>query len=358
MAPAVEDLAIEPSEGATTLLHGYLGVTPTLKVSGRVTFTATKSLSLTHVRITLIGDLVVTLSLTDGPRSTKIPLLGGKKLLVTGPETQGKKDKGVPIKSGPQSYPFEFDVPPEKVAELPASMRTAWGSGGGHSGLGADSVNIWYRLEAEVGVAPGMFGSTTKVEKVTEDVDFPRINVPNVLRSRSVDTSVLLAGSNERLEWRIEIDRGIFGIGDPVTFLVHHIRPADPRTTITSVTVGIRQDVVLAVDGNSRTVREYISLPDVAGKLLLEGTRDHGAFWRGTVVAGVQAQHQRSKDHKAVDAFPAIELDCVAVRHWFEVCVKIKGEADFRAEAPAVYIDADKEVRDWVVRNAAAIKED
>ncbi|KAJ3218547.1 hypothetical protein HDU67_005106 [Dinochytrium kinnereticum] len=373
--PTLEDLTIEPVDGSKSLFHGYLGVTPVVTVSGIVRFEATRSVSIASIKITLLGDLAASISgngewrpqLQASPphgafinaKKAKKVILEQTKILLAPASADAKKksDRSVPLKAGTHSFPFEFTLSEKITASLPPSLSTEW------SENGSDAIGVNYKLEAEVGLAPGLFGSTIKTERVVEPVDFPRIDVPTVLRGEGADTGVMIAGLNEKVEWRVGIDKAIFGLKEPVKFTIHHVRPVSPRTNITSVTVAIRQDAVISLgEGLTRVVRELISVPDVSGRVIPRGGTGKSSgppTWIGEVFATIDATHWRSKkDHRTINALQDTYNEIFSIRHAYEICIKIKGEPDLRVEAPCVFIDADADVRAWVVRNAAGIQAD
>ncbi|KAI9338595.1 hypothetical protein DFJ73DRAFT_798228 [Zopfochytrium polystomum] len=445
MGGAIEDLSIEPSKGASTFLHGFLGVTPTLAVSGVVRFLATKAVAVHSLKISLVGTSSVRFTLPPAekahanqpPAQASSVLLSKSVLLIdaaaaaaaaadgasqkSGAAAGGGKKPVVQLKAGGHSFPFKFDVPEDVAASLPASMlyETEF-----------DRAAVVYRLTAELDIAGGLL-SSPKQEKVSEDVDFPRISVPSVIRGQAMDTSVTISGSNETLDWRVHVDRGIFGIGQPVTFTVGHVQAADPRHDITAVAVAVRQEIVLRAEGHTKTVRMHIAKPDVRGKITVEaraGANGGGASrsksrspsasgggaaapaqqqhqqqqaslqasmsglslspaaagdggspgrserrrsatlqpppspsgggvvrWVGAVQAVVESAHVRDREHRSIDAFSPCTTELISVRHAFEVVVSVRGMADVRLDAPATFVDADRDTREWVLRNASTL---
>ncbi|KAI8846315.1 hypothetical protein BC829DRAFT_398912 [Chytridium lagenaria] len=359
--PAIEDISIEPIEGSKSLFHGYLGVTPVATVSGNLKFLATKSISIASVKISLFGELSASISgigewrpdSTPSPASpfihpkvSRMIFLEQSKILLAPASADAKKksERSISLKAGTHSFPFEFTLLEKVTSTLPPSVATQW------SDSAADNVNISYKLEAEVGLAPGLFGSTIKIEKRQRALIFPRIDVPTVLRREGADTSVVIAGVNEQLEWRVSVDKSIFGIKDPVKFYCN----------IQSVSVAIRQDTVISIgEGLTRVIRELISVPEVAGRIINTSGKSGTPIWAGEVYAAIDSTHWRSrKDHRSVDALQDITCELFAVRHAFEITIKMKGEPEFKVEAPCIFIEADGETRAWVLRNAAAIQEE
>ncbi|KAJ3102863.1 hypothetical protein HDU97_000246 [Phlyctochytrium planicorne] len=371
--PPIEDLTIEPNEGKTSFLHGYLGVTPTVVVSGNVKFKASKSLSIAHIKIVLVGDVFISISGTGDwrplvsssptnifitPKTTRKVVLQQQKILLAPANSDAKKkaDRYVPLSSGVQTFPFEFNLLESVTAQLPASMETEWDNGG-------DALKVQYRLQAIVGLAPGLFSSTVKTDSTVEYVDFPKIDVPTVLRAAGTDTGLVIAGSNDKVDYKVSIDRSIAGLKEPIKFTIHHIRPTNHKTIISGVSLAIRQDTTLTVEeGKTRVIRDLICVPEVSGKVLVKdgpgaGKATGTPTWSGEVTGSVDSTHLKNKK-KAIDAFQTTTAELFSVRHAFEVSIKIKGEPDFRVEAPCHFIDADAETRAWVLRNAAAIREE
>ncbi|KAJ3109122.1 hypothetical protein HDU96_007304 [Phlyctochytrium bullatum] len=418
--PAVQDLCIDPAEGSKAFFHGYLGVTPTGTVSGNVKFTTTRSnTAIQCIRIILRGEISASISALGewrhgqgahahrspsrssngsggrrrglspapgsgspslsasslavpasvvtpvpstpliNPRKTTKPILELQKILLAPASTdpsRKKSERSVSLKSGDHSFPFEFTLSESLCATLPASLATEWSEGN------SDAISVAYTLEAEVVQAPGLFSSTPKTDRATEPVDIPRIDVPAVLRGEGVDTSVVLAGSNDKIEWRIVADRSLFGVQEPVRFVVHHVRPVKPKLAIAGVSVGIRQDTVVTVgEGLTRTYREMLCVPDAKGKIKQGGGgAKEKTTWGGEVFASVESTRWRrsKRDHRAIDALQDMSCDVFTVRHAYEVVIKIKGEPDLKLEAPCVFIEADAETRAWVLRNAQPPRRD
>lgn len=167
------------------------------------------------------------------------------------------------------------------------------------------------------------------------------------------DNSVSLLGANGYISWNVVVDRGIFGLNQPVNFKISEIKEIASKTvSITEVSVGIRQDVTLTAEGVTRTITEYIAKPDVRKGVKREKLKETGEYkWSGEVTALVEAAHVRKKDHTAVDALSSSTGDGFTISHAFEVKVKFSGGMEVIFDGPAVFVDADKETQDWVIRN-------
>jgi hypothetical protein len=209
---AIEDLSIEPTPGTTTILHGYMGVTPTLQLTGLIKFTAKKSVSITRMKITLRGTKFIQIA-NHAPgsaereakplhaKSAEVFLLNESMVFQPDLETSNnnnnnnnikkgkKKDRYLNVKQGEHSYPFEFFLPENVVLGLPSSVSTEmWPQEGsklsGAKHVQPDVLRCVYSLEAEVETAPGLL-SSGKVTKVIEDGEFFLVN-PTVITTRSI----------------------------------------------------------------------------------------------------------------------------------------------------------------------------
>ncbi|KAJ3323080.1 hypothetical protein HDU76_013732 [Blyttiomyces sp. JEL0837] len=217
-----------------------------------------------------------------------------------------------------------------------------------------------------------------------------------------MDTSIAIAGTTEKYAYKVTIDHGIFGSGQPVKF-------------------GIRQDVTLFAQGHSKTIRDYIAKPEqVSGNLspgvlkgsyakfvveaapssntlspsssssntppvsptrpkspsglggmggAIHGTGASVVRWRGEAQAIVESSHMKSKkEHRFIDAFSSYVGELYSIRHTFELCISVRGDksaangnngvSEVKFEAPAVFVDCDKDTRDWVMRNSNALKQE
>ncbi|KAJ3314620.1 hypothetical protein HDU76_002381, partial [Blyttiomyces sp. JEL0837] len=186
----IEDFSIDPSTGSSSFLHGFLGVTPSVTVSGIVNFKATRSVNITQLRLKFRGTSAVSLYVADGLKHQEkvlasrdlvlleppaLTALGNSNITANGSATGSvstvdlkklkKSDRSVSLSSGTYSYPFEIVLPEEVATGLPPSMTTEFGHDGHAS---ADEIQVAYKLTAELELAPGLFGSA-KTEVVTED---------------------------------------------------------------------------------------------------------------------------------------------------------------------------------------------
>ncbi|KAJ3411624.1 hypothetical protein HDV05_001889 [Chytridiales sp. JEL 0842] len=358
--PTIKDLSIDPTSNSSTFLHGFLGVTPTLTVSGLLKFTLTKPAKIQGIRIKLKGINTVQIALADRKVAREEKEVLQQRSMDLLPKDAGKNKVG--FQKGDFSYPFEFILDERTVRDLPCSLSAEiFPEDAGRSSI-PDVAKVVYTLEAEVEMAPGLFGGA-KIERCIEEVDFPKISIPNVLRSEKGDHPTYISGANSQLEWRVTVSKSTFAVGDPVTFTIHQVASLDPSTLITGVNLAIRQDIILTVDGHTKTIRQYIARPDSKGKIKATSHKTtlgtSTTLFTGSLETSVPTTHLKLKEHKkAIDVFSTTEegmSELFKVRHVFELSVGVKGGKECRFETQGVFIDSDKETREWVLRNVDSL---
>ncbi|KAJ1548057.1 hypothetical protein HK405_004323 [Cladochytrium tenue] len=421
MVAALEDLAIEPSPGSTTLLHGFPGVTPSVAFSGMVTFTARRQLSFRSLKLRLSGTATVSfVSSADARCRDSASLLernvalldpasasaaaaagigggggGGSGKAPAYPTAKRGGGSVLVLPEGRHELPFRFDVAAEDVVRLPPSLALDFEK---------DELRVVYSLSAVAEYFPPGPLASAKTAEVSEDVDFPRISVPDVIRGHTMDTSLLLAGASDSADWRVRADRSVFGLSQPVTVTVDHVRSLRKENPATSVHVALRQDVTLRAAGLTKVLRVYLSRPDCARAFVLDsgcqpsstrvlpspaalvppapsgggGSPSRGSplavaaegggaargrslspsppgpRWTGRVVATVEPWRaaRRQQDTLAAPGLPAATGALFEVRHVLEVIVTMRGAPPLKLEHAVLFLDADADTRDWVVRNS------
>lgn len=151
----LEELSIVPSKGKKSLVHGYMGITPTVTISGLVQFNLTKSTSITSVKVILNGSSTIAAgSGSLAPRIANRKLLMNEVVLLPADGVSGgDKKKGVLLGSGGHEFPFDLYLAEGVVQVLPPStdyMRHVEGY--------LQGLKVEYTVKAIVETAPTIFG--------------------------------------------------------------------------------------------------------------------------------------------------------------------------------------------------------
>ncbi|KAJ3049769.1 hypothetical protein HK097_009228 [Rhizophlyctis rosea] len=356
----LRDLEITPLEGELNFLHGYLGVTETVTVRGLLKLTATSSLKIRTLRISLEGIINTYIKTRDSKVHEATNVLISEttnllSLLISDnssyrPATPSKKTITLP--KGDHAIPFEILIPAIKCRTIPAS----------HVSEQTEDAKsfILYELKADVVTVRGIF-SSDKTHVVTEEIDVPRVNVPAVVRAATTTANVILEGTEDSVDYKIEVEPSVFGVDQPVHVHVHGIIPNSPKLKISGLSVFLRQIETIRANGQQRQITTSVAVPDSTLKLRTDKAVNGAERWFGDLSISVPATHmklkkdkqKKLKSGKIVDVFPSFDADLIAVHHVISVVIKFKGGkvADVKLEAPAVFIDADHEIRDWVLKH-------
>ncbi|KAJ3046255.1 hypothetical protein HDV00_000067 [Rhizophlyctis rosea] len=354
----VRDLEITPPEGELTFLHGYLGVTETVTIKGVVKLVATSSVKIKTLRVSLEGIISTYIKTSDKRvHETTNALISETVDALTPLTTQSSGRPATPSKryitlpKGPHALPFELLLPAAKCRMLPAS----------HVSEQTDDAKsyILYELKAELVTMGGIFTSD-KTHVATEEIDIPRVNVPAVVRAATTTANVVLEGSDDNVDYKIDVEPSVFGVDQPITVRVHGIIPSNPKLKIAGLSVFLKQHEVIRANGQQRQIVTSVAVPDSKLKLATGKAVNGAERWFGDLSISVPATHMKLKKDKqkklkttksTVDVFPSFEADLIGVHHVISIVIKFKGGKvpDVKLEAPAVFIDADKEIREWVL---------
>ncbi|KAJ3300137.1 hypothetical protein HK104_004057 [Borealophlyctis nickersoniae] len=352
---AISDFAIElPDEELA------YRITETVVVRGVVKFSTSSTLRLKSLTVRLDGVTTTSVRSADGKTHTLVSNFLSIPPVDAGIPAENKRKDGFQFPSGDCSIEFSIILPQDKCKTLPAS----------HSSQYPDDAkaSITYTLTAEMVTASKLF-SFSKTKVATEELDFPRVNVPAMVRTETAGALASLEGQDGLVDYRIEVEPTVFGIGQPVAIRVHDIHSTRPDVKISSVHIYLVQHETIHVKNQQRTVSRTVAIPDPKIKLQQSKTDDNLERWHGNLTLLIPSTHikdppkeLRANGHKVIDVYQSFDSQWVKVHHLFVVLIKFKAAgkhvslpADVELEVPAVFIDADQEMREWVMRNYKSV---
>ncbi|KAJ1339941.1 hypothetical protein BSLG_005476 [Batrachochytrium salamandrivorans] len=335
----IDDLAIEPLADQKSILHGFAGVTDALTYRGVVTFKTTKDAKVLSLKLELRGSVRSALSSEDGHFVAHQDILASS-LYILDPTTSLTADMDSKLKrptilvpKGAASFEFLIDIPTDISATLPVSYTRSLPPPTGVAAAAASTFaaesaaaskaaaanskktktieanvvfdetkkkkwnggKISYTLTASLEVVHTVLLMTsTKTYVATEEVDFPRVDSLAVARSVHTNTGRLIQGSDDHIDYKFELDRTIFCIGQPIQVNIISLVPREHRFDIAQVSINL-----------------------------------------------------------SIDAYQSFDSEYVTVTHQFELRVKIAKVTEALVYSVAVrFVDIDADTRIWVLNNA------
>ncbi|EGF84225.1 hypothetical protein BATDEDRAFT_22068 [Batrachochytrium dendrobatidis JAM81] len=412
----IDDLSIEPLQGQKSILHGYAGVTNQMAYKGTVSFKTTKDAKVLSLTLELRGSIHTALSSEEGHFVVQQDILSSA-LRILDPTTGSTpeidiKGKGptILVPKGTPAFEFAIDVPNDIAQALPVSymrslppptgaaadaakafateLATASKNDGGatlkksktfsSSSLDETTKKNWnggkisYKLTATLEVLQTiLLISSRKVYTVTEEIDFPRVDAMAVARSVHTNTGRLMQGSDNYIDYKFELDRTIFGIGQPVKVNIISLIPKEFKHSIARVTVNLVQiEKIRAVRDQSlerphcykqciqKSILDSteIERPSKGFKKFMTTVSKKIEPWRGETTVIVETAHRKLRNdpkYKAIDSIQSFDSEFVTVTHQIELRVKIANLSEIMVySVPVRFFDIDGDTRHWVLNNA------
>ncbi|KAH6565815.1 hypothetical protein BASA50_008379 [Batrachochytrium salamandrivorans] len=412
----IDDLAIEPLADQKSILHGFAGVTDALTYRGVVTFKTTKDAKVLSLKLELRGSVRSALSSEDGHFVAHQDILASS-LYILDPTTSLTADMDSKLKrptilvpKGAASFEFLIDIPTDISATLPVSYTRSLPPPTGVAAAAASTFaaesaaaskaaaanskktktieanvvfdetkkkkwnggKISYTLTASLEVVHTVLLMTsTKTYVATEEVDFPRVDSLAVARSVHTNTGRLIQGSDDHIDYKFELDRTIFCIGQPIQVNIISLVPREHRFDIAQVSINLVQiEKIRAMRDPSlerpdcykqcvlKTVLDTVDIarPSSGFKKFMVKMGKKLEPWRGEASVRIDTVHRKLKNdpkHKSIDAYQSFDSEYVTVTHQFELRVKIAKVTEALVYSVAVrFVDIDADTRIWVLNNA------
>ncbi|KAJ3234616.1 hypothetical protein HDU78_005741 [Chytriomyces hyalinus] len=356
---AIEDIRIEHIPGQSNFTEGLLGLTPVLKIAGTVNFSSTKSKPIKSIKLILVGTASCGLKL-----DTREPVEQSSVFLTrSADELIGlvkQADGSVAVKKGGNECTFEIVLSAEDMKGLPGSVEYVMSERSGENAVKGDFVRVEYSLAVQIETMGGFMSASKKLQEM-EVVDIPRYNVPSLIRSQQTDTTVFISGATAPLEYRVTVSRGVFSLSQMVNFKVHHVHTIDPKATIKSVAVRIRQDTTITVKDRKKTVHTYLA--SAAGKFHQEEAKVKGGkvVWVGEGNATIDSTHVKKSNgllagSQVIDAFSGVKVEGLfEIQHFAELFVVMKEGKEFKFVTPVEFLAVDEETKEWMIQNATKL---
>ncbi|KAJ1339853.1 hypothetical protein BSLG_005514 [Batrachochytrium salamandrivorans] len=383
----IDDLAIEPLADQKSILHGFAGVTDALTYRGVVTFKTTKDAKVLSLKLELRGSVRSALSSEDGHFVAHQDILASS-LYILDPTTSLTADMDSKLKRPtilvPKEQPHLTAAASTFAAESAAASKAAAANSKKTKTIEANVVfdetkkkkwnggKISYTLTASLEVVHTVLLMTsTKTYVATEEVDFPRVDSLAVARSVHTNTGRLIQGSDDHIDYKFELDRTIFCIGQPIQVNIISLVPREHRFDIAQVSINLVQiEKIRAMRDPSlerpdcykqcvlKTVLDTVDIarPSSGFKKFMVKMGKKLEPWRGEASVRIDTVHRKLKNdpkHKSIDAYQSFDSEYVTVTHQFELRVKIAKVTEALVYSVAVrFVDIDADTRIWVLNNA------
>ena len=324
----ITDLSIQVLPGQKTLLHGYVGLTPEIKLSGVIVFKSSKDCAcIMSLYISFKGSLTTKLSVSGSQYDQSFPLYHERTQLLGDGKHPVKTHKGI------HSLPFELILKdPWKLSNYNSPLI----------GKSNDGARLIYELTVEMETLGGLFGGKRHWQTYTEPMDLPCIQLDHVaaaIQPQRVDFDGIL---NDCVQVHVDLDRHSMVIGSTMNICV------DAKGhCVDDMKAELIQSETIHAQGQSRVYDFCIATGTSPHKYKVQdGTLRSSIF--------LESGHVKTngKSYKSVDVHSPFAHSLLNISHKILLTITYHssrgGKETGFLEIPFIVLDLDKDTLEWV----------